>query len=190
MTTIKTREELEGMSEIELREYRQSLKNDMRELHDQIVARHAEMKVLGLNKHERAKDEEIKRLQELVTKVTIGNQELSTFRNDQALEKKIAKEAGELALMRIEMERAQLKFENKDVIEANNARADERRPSGPVVWFDPLFRNIKGAEKRLIVMMAREIGQARFAELKRIAFWDEHHRNNKYYSSTMFGGKE
>lgn len=190
MTTIKTREELEDMSEVELRDYHQALKADMKELHEQITARHAEMKVLGMNKKERAKDEEIKRLQEQRTRVNQACQELATFRNDQALEKKIAREAGELALMRIEMERAQLKFENKDVIEANNARADERRPGGPVVWFDPLFRNIKGAEKRLIVMMAREIGQARFAELKRIAFWDEHHRNNHYYSSTMFGGKE
>ena len=188
--TIKTPEEMEGMTDAELLEYRQGLKADMRKLHEKTVSRQAEMKAVGLISKVRAKDEEVIALKQLQTKTAVALQALADFRSNRAMEKKIEQEANELALMRIEMERAQLKFENKDVIEANNARADERRPGGPVVWFDPLFRNIKGAEKRLIVMMAREIGQARFAELKRIAFWDEHHRNNHYYSSTMFGGKE
>ena len=188
--TIKTPEEMEGMTDAELLEYRQKLKADMRKLHEKTVARQAEMKAVGLTSKVRVKDEEVIALKQLQTKTAVALQALADFRSNRAMEKKIEQEANELALMRIEMERAQLKFENKDVIEANNARADERRPGGPVVWFDPLFRNIKGAEKRLIVMMAREIGQARFAELKRIAFWDEHHRNNHYYSSTMFGGKE
>ena len=190
MTTIKTIEELEDMSEIELRDYRDGLKANMRELNDMIVARHAEMKTLGMNAKARAKDEYVIQLKGVQTKTSMALQELAEFRNNKVLEKKIEKEANELALMRIEMEQSQLKFENRDVIAFRNAQADERRPGGPVVWIDPLYRNLHGAEKRLIIMMAREIGQARFAELKRIAFWDEHHRNNKYYSSTMFGGKE
>lgn len=188
--TIKTAEEMEGMTDAELLEYRQGLKADMRKLHEKTVARQAEMKAVGLTSKVRAKDEEIIALKQLQTKTAVALQALADFRSNRAMEKKIEREANELALMRIEMEQSQLKFENRDVIAFRNAQADERRPGGPVVWIDPLYRNLHGAEKRLIIMMAREIGQARFAELKRIAFWDEHHRNNKYYSSTMFGGKE
>ena len=188
--TIKTPEEMEGMTDAELLEYRQGLKADMRKLHEKTVARQAEMKAVGLTSTVRAKDEEVIALKQLQTKTAVALQALADFRSNRAMEKKIEREANELALMRIEMEQSQLKFENRDVIAFRNAQADERRPGGPVVWIDPLYRNLHGAEKRLIIMMAREIGQARFAELKRIAFWDEHHRNNHYYSSTMFDGKE
>lgn len=185
-----TRERLEKMSEQELLAYHKKLKAEMRRLNEKKVNRHAKMKALGMNKKARANDPYIKELVELITETNAACQEYSEFRKDKAAEKAIQRETEELTLMRIEMDKAQLRFENKDVIDFRNEQADERRPGGPVVWFDPLFRDIKGAEKRLIVMMAREIGQARFAELKRIAFWDEHHKNNHYYSSTMFGGKE
>ena len=87
-----------------------------------------------------------------------------------------------MEVYRIELERAQYEAENKDFIDGRNRKAEERRPGGPPVWFGSEFNNIKGSEKRLIVMMAREIGQARYQELKRIAYWDEKHRNNRYYT--------
>ena len=184
------REELEKLSDDELGKLKARLGAEVKEIQQKKTERHAEMKILGMNKNERKKDPEILRLHGMIVERNREIQEIGILRNDRAMEKKIERDAQEFALMKLEMDRAKLIEENQDVIAARNARAEDRRPGGPVVWFDPLFRNIKGAEKRLIVMMAREIGQARFAELKRIAYWDEHHKNNHYYSSTMFGGRE
>ena len=98
------------------------------------------------------------------------------------IEEKIVEKQAELETYKIELEKAKYEAENKDFVDGRNAKANERRPGGPPVWFGREFDNIKGSEKRLIVMMAREIGQARYQELKRIAYWDEQHRNNRYYT--------
>ena len=69
--------------------------------------------------------------------------------------------------------------------------ADERRPKGERVWMGSEFRKLRPAEKRLIMLMAREIGQQRFQELRRIAFYDEKHHKNIYYTgSNVFNGGE
>ena len=83
----------------------------------------------------------------------------------------------EAKLRQAEADAANAKF-----IDERNAKANKRRPDQPYVWFGSEFNNIRGAEKRLIVMMAREIGQDRYQELKRIAYWDERHGNNRYYT--------
>ena len=190
MTTIRTREELETMSDGEMRNYHAGLKADIRKIHEKTVARHAEMKLLGMNKRERANDEQIKMLHGLMTNVNAACTELCEFRKNRAMEKALERETNELALMQVEMEKARLFAENKDVIAIRNAKAEERRPKGPNVWFGAEFKNIRGSEKRLIVMMAREIGQERYQELRRIALWDEHHKNNRYYTGNDdFDGK-
>lgn len=90
----------------------------------------------------------------------------------------------ELELQKVALEKARFEAENKDFINERDAKADARRPGGPNVWFGPEFNNIKGAEKRLVVMMAREIGQDRYNELRRIAYWDTRRGNNRYYTGT------
>lgn len=96
----------------------------------------------------------------------------------------VEEKKAQLEMYKIELEKAQYEAENQEFIDARNAKATERRPDQPYVWFGSEFNNIKGAEKRLIVMMAREIGQARYQELKRIAYWDEKHGNNRYYTGS------
>lgn len=127
-------------------------------------------------------DEEIIRLKDELAEVTqkcCALKAVKRVREEQMQAERAQAKADikEAKLRQEEADAANAKF-----IDERNAKARERRPDQPFVWFGSEFNNIRGAEKRLIVMMAREIGQARYQELKRIAYWDEKHRNNRYYT--------
>ena len=106
------------------------------------------------------------------------------------------KEYNQMYSARIEAERIRSELELRkaqdEALKYDKYRerlADERRPKGERVWMGSEFRRLRPAEKRLIMLMAREIGQARFQELRRIAFYDEKHNKNRYYTgSNVFNG--
>lgn len=88
---------------------------------------------------------------------------------------------------------------NKDDLEAEDLRVKEEiaayeveraklietlRPASPRIWFGSEFKKCTDSERRLVSMMAREIGLRRYQELRMIAFYDEKHKNNKYYTGS------
>ena len=174
----------ENMTLKELRTERQVLVSRITSLNRQIGKRKEYLKSvrapgtqIGLDQ-----DEEIIRLKDELADVTQKCSALKAV-------KRVREEQlqAEQAQAKADMKEAKLRQEEVDAanakfIDERNAKANKRRPDQPYVWFGSEFNNIRGAEKRLIVMMAREIGQARYQELKRIAYWDEQHGNNRYYT--------
>ena len=64
------------------------------------------------------------------------------------------------------------------------------RPQG-MVHFGREWEGVNAFQKRLIILMARAIGQERYQELKRIATDDYRNRENRYYSgSAAWNGGE
>ena len=174
----------ENMTLKELRTERQVLVSRITSLNRQIGKRKEYLKKvrapgtqIGLDQ-----DEEIIRLKDELADVTQKCSALKAV-------KRVREEQlqAERAQAKADMKEAKLRQEEADAanakfIDERNAKANDRRPDQPFVWFGSEFNNIRGAEKRLIVMMAREIGQDRYQELKRIAYWDERHGNNRYYT--------
>lgn len=174
----------ENMTLKELRTERQVLVSRITSLNRQIGKRKEYLKKvrapgtqIGLDQ-----DEEIIRLKDELADVTQKCSALKAV-------KRVREEQlqAERAQAKADMKEAKLRHEEADAanakfIDERNAKANKRRPDQPYVWFGSEFNNIRGAEKRLIVMMAREIGQDRYQELKRIAYWDEQHGNNRYYT--------
>ena len=190
---MKTYAELDQMTLYELREQKQKLTSTVTAVQNKIRKRKEYLKAARYPGYEPSVKNDPEILQ-LKIDLTEASNELSSFteymkiRNSRA---KVEEARAALELHKIELEKAQFEADNKDFIDERNAKADERRPNGSNVWFGPEFNNIKGAEKRLIVMMAREIGQARYNELRRIAYWDDRHRNNRYYTGNdKFDGRK
>ena len=88
---------------------------------------------------------------------------------------------------------------NKDDLEREDLRVKEEmaayeverakmietlRPAAPRIWFGSEFKKCTDSERRLVSMMAREIGLKRYQELRMIAFYDEKHKNNRYYTGS------
>lgn len=64
------------------------------------------------------------------------------------------------------------------------------RPEG-MVHFGREWEGVNAFQKRLIILMARAIGQERYQELKRTAMDDYRNRENRYYSgSAAWNGGE
>jgi len=185
--------DMDGMTLIELRDYKQKLSGRITALNRKIQKRKEYLKATRYPGYEPSVKNDPEIMQMKIELAEVSN-EMSSFKEYRRLREnrvKVEEAKADLELHRIELEKMQFDAENRDFIDQRNAKASERRPGGPNVWFGPEFNNIKGAEKRLIVMMAREIGQARYQELKRIAYWDEHHRNNRYYTGDdKFDGRK
>ena len=79
----------------------------------------------------------------------------------------------------------ELDVREREVEDIKEMKANERRPDGTELQYLYEFDSLKGAKRRLVVMMIREIGLQRFLELRRIASWDERHRNNAYYGNSL-----
>ena len=185
--------EMDAMTLMELSRYRQEVKNKLGDLGRKIQKRREYLKSARypLYNAEINADEEIVQLK---AEYEEAQKEMSAFKEYMKIRKSraSAEEAkAKLELQRVQLETMMFEAEHKDFIGERNRKADDRRPHGPNVWFGSEFNNIRGAEKRLIVMMAREIGQARYSELKRIAYWDENHGNNRYYTGdNRFDGRK
>jgi len=127
-------------------------------------------------------DEEIIRLKDELAEITQKCGTLKAIKRVREEQLQAERAQAKADLMEAKHRQEETDAANAKFIDERNAKANERRPDQPFVWFGSEFNNIRGAEKRLIVMMAREIGQARYQELKRIAYWDEQHGNNRYYT--------
>lgn len=190
---MNTYAELDNLTLVELGNTKQKLKNNIAIIQNNIRKRREYLKAARYPGYEPSikNDPEILQMKidlEQAEKERSAFEEYLKIRKGRA---KAEEARAELELYKIELEKAQYEAENKEFIDCRNAKADERRPHGGNVWMGGEFNNIKGAEKRLIVMMAREIGQARYQELKRIAYWDEHHKNNRYYTGNdKFDGRK
>lgn len=186
MSIFESSSKYDAMSMVELNDLKKKLGSQSAALNRQINKRKEYLKQSRYPGY----DPSIKgdaEIIELKLQLNDVNREISILkeykRNRQAF-KEVEEARAKLEKRKIALEVAQFEAENKDFIDSRNAKADERRPDKPKVWFGSEFNNIKGAEKRLIMMMAREIGQARYQELKRIAYWDEQHGNNHYYTGS------
>ena len=190
---MMTHNEFDAMTLVELRDYKQKISAKITAANRKIQKRKAYLKAVRYPGYEPSvkNDDEILRLKVEVSEATnemSSYKEYMKIRNSRA---KVEEARANLEMHKIELEKMQYEADNKEFINCRNAKADERRPGGPSVWMGGEFNDIRGAEKRLIVMMAREIGQARYQELKRIAYWDEHHGNNRYYTGTeKFDGRK
>jgi len=188
-----TNEKLDAMTMIELTDYKQKLSGRITALNRKIQKRKAYLKAARYPGYEPniKNDPELLKLKDEMTEAANEMSAFKEYRKVRQSRVKVEEAKAALEMRKIELETMMYDAENKDFIDRRNAKAAERRPGGPNVWFGPEFNNIKGAEKRLIVMMAREIGQERYQELKRIAYWDEHHRNNRYYTGDdKFDGRK
>lgn len=176
--------EYEKMSIRELRTEKQVLSNQVTKLQRAISKRKEYLKQVRYPGYSVSvdKDEEVIRLKTELEEVTRKCATLKDVKRirEQQLQAEQAKAKADMLEEKLRQDT--LEAENAKFIDERNAKADERRPDQPYVWFGNEFNNIRGAEKRLIVMMAREIGQARYQELKRIAYWDERQGNNRYYT--------
>ena len=182
----RTCPEWDRMSMLELSEEKQRMSNRCAALNRSIQKRKEVLKA-KVRPGEPVGSKSDPELIKLKIELTEASNDVSNIKEYIQVRKARAKaeeRKAELEVYKIELEKAQYEAENREFIDARNAKANERRPDQPYVWFGNEFNNIKGAEKRLVVMMAREIGQARYQELKRIAYWDEKHGNNRYYTGS------
>lgn len=63
-------------------------------------------------------------------------------------------------------------------------RAERNRPEGPAVDVSKETFGMNAVQKRLMMLLAREVGFARYDELRRIAAADFRHRVTEYYTGS------
>lgn len=181
-----TTEEMEVLSLVELRDCKQKLSGKITSLNRKMQKRKQYLKDARYPGYEPniKGDAELLQMKEEMVGLVSEMSHLKEYIKLRNCRVSVETERAAFERRKIALEQAQFEAENKDFINGRNAKAEERRPGGPAVWFGPEFNNIKGAEKRLIVMMAREIGQNRYNELRRIAYWDHRNGNNRYYTGS------
>ena len=190
---MKSYDELDRLSPYELKQLKTQMKSAVTIVQNKIRKRREYLRSVRYPGYEPniKGDPEILQLKTNLTEAASELSSMEEYMKIRSSRVKVEEARATLEMHKIELEKAQFDAENKEFISVRNMKAEERRPHGPNVWFGPEFNNIRGAEKRLIVMMAREIGQERYNELRRIAYWDDQHRNNRYYTgSDRFDGKK
>ena len=63
-------------------------------------------------------------------------------------------------------------------------RAERNRPDGPVVDVSKEIFGMNAVQKRLMMLLAREVGFNRYDELRRIAAADYRHKETEYYTGS------
>lgn len=63
-------------------------------------------------------------------------------------------------------------------------RAERNRPDGPVVDVSKEIFGMNAVQKRLVMLLAREVGFSRYDELRRIAAADYRHKETEYYTGS------
>lgn len=174
------------MSLLELRDYKQKLSQKIADVNNRISVRKRYIKNARCPGNELSEktDHELLALKQELLKLSYEMSDFKEYKRIRDQRAAVEQEKANLEMQELQIEKMRFEAENAKFITARNMKADERRPDKPRVWFGGEFNNIKGAEKRLIMMMAREIGQERYQELKRIAYWDEQRQNNRYYTGS------
>ena len=101
----------------------------------------------------------------------------------------------DLKLLQLKAKSASLSFEIQQVNNAIAAepnpvsvsqmpRAERNRPDGPVVDVSKEIFGMNAVQKRLMMLLAREVGFNRYDELRRIAASDYRHKETEYYTGT------
>lgn len=178
--------DFDSMSLLELRAYKQKIAGKIADINNRISVRKRYIKNAKCPGNELSEktDHELLELKQELLKASYEMSEFKEYKRIRDSRAAVEQERAKLEMQELQIEKMRFEAENAKFITARNMKADERRPDKPRVWFGGEFNNIKGAEKRLIMMMAREIGQERYQELKRIAYWDEQRGNNHYYTGS------
>ena len=101
----------------------------------------------------------------------------------------------DLKLLQLKAKSASLSFEIQQVNNAIAAepnpvsasqmpRAERNRPDGPVVDVSKEIFGMNAVQKRLMMLLAREVGFNRYDELRRIAAADYRHKETEYYTGS------
>ena len=160
-----------GMGLVELNEEKNRLSAAVTALNRKLNKRYVWCKENGIPKKE---DSEVARLKseiEVATKDLADFKELLKVRR-LAIAAKEKEELARISAATVEMEESAAEI---------TKRLDSLRPEGMPVYFSSEFKGCGPSEKRLVMLMAREIGQKRYQELRQIAYWDAKHKRTKGY---------
>lgn len=89
------------------------------------------------------------------------------------------------AMMNFEIQKLNNEIAAEPVrVTGNTPRAERNRPEGPAVDVSKEIFGMNAVQKRLIMLLAREVGFDRYNELRLIAAADFRHRETEYYTGS------
>lgn len=177
-------EKFESMTKSELSAHKQQIKSKIAKLNKKLSERKKYLKSVRNPNLTYGPDKEYEAMKAEMLELAEESSRLKEFNRTYNAKLEAERLESELALRKAQDDA--LKYDKY-----RERLADERRPKGERIWMGSEFRKLRPAEKRFIMLIAREIGQQRFQELRRIAFADEkHHRNVYYTGSNVFNNGE
>lgn len=171
MTEIYDR--LDEMSSGEINTWRSQIKGKVSKLNAQITKRNQYLKALGKTAAERKADPEYAFMLTELEDYSHTLNVIKDYKREQAAQLEIEKANAELEIKRMRREDALREAEAQDALIAQAHEIEKIRPAAPRIFFGSEFRKCTTSERRLVSMMAREIGLERYQQLRKIAFWDE-----------------
>lgn len=166
-------EELDKMTTSEINNYRTILKGKITKLNNKITKRNNYLINLKKTKAERKADPEIAAMKAEAEEIAHTISIIKDYKREHQ-----AQIALEMANAQAEIKRMQ-RDEWMDELAAYDEKIETAheiekiRPAAPRICFGSEFRKCSTSERRLVSMMAREIGLERYQQLRKIAFWDE-----------------
>lgn len=164
---------LDGMSSGEINTWRSQLKGKVSKLNIKMAERNKYLKSLGKTAAQRKADPEYASLLTMLEDYSHMLNVIKDYRREHAAQLEIERTNAELEIRRMRREDAMREAETQDALIAKAREIEKIRPAAPRIYFGSEFRKCTTSERRLVSMMAREIGLERYQQLRKIAFWDE-----------------
>ena len=172
-TLTEIYDRLDGMSSGEINTWRSQLKGKVSKLNTKITKRNQHLKALGKTAAERKADPEYASLLEKLSEHSYELNVIKDYKREHAAQIEIEKANAELEIKQMRREDALKEAEAQEALIAKAREIEKIRPAAPRIFFGSEFRKCTTSERRLVSMMAREIGLERYQQLRKIAFWDE-----------------
>ena len=173
MKVTEIYDRLDGMSSGEINTWRSQLKGKVSKLNIKMAERNKYLKSLGKTAAERKADSEYASLLAMLEDYSHTLNVIKDYKREHAAQIEIEKANAELEIKRMRREDALREAEAQDALIAKAHEIEKIRPAAPRIFFGSEFRKCTTSERRLVSMMAREIGLERYQQLRKIAFWDE-----------------
>lgn len=172
-TLTEIYDRLDGMSSGEINTWRSQLKGKVSRLNAKIAKLNQYLKALGKTTAERKADPEYAFLLTELEDYSHTLNVIKDYKREHAAQLEIERTNAELEIKQMRREDALREAEAQDTLIAKAHEIEKIRPAAPRIFFGSEFRKCTTSERRLVSMMAREIGLERYQQLRKIAFWDE-----------------
>ena len=174
------RKDMEKLSTEKLILHRNDMREKMKQLTEAAKPRRKELKKIHKTGDVGYQDYELELIKKECTRLNSELAECNQILSARRAVEKVEGEARKEVREKVDEIEKEILDDGVDLREIAR-KLDELRPAGMPVTFGSEFNKCSASARRLIAMMAREIGWKRYHELRAIAYFDEKHQVKKYY---------